>query len=167
MGLWQGRTIQNNRFLRITRVPSRRNASLEPDESKEDDMFGSLSVGGLTDNSGNRFAVARMMSTKWPLSAFVSELAAQLEARGLLFELQWIPREQNAEADAITNGDFTWLNPLRRVEAKLEDLPVIVLPTLLKDGALLYKDIDTLNVGCPPVAKLKRLLKIKGALGLA
>ncbi len=47
---------------------------LEPNESQEDELFGSLSVGGLTDNSGNRLAVARMMSTKWPLSAFVSAI---------------------------------------------------------------------------------------------
>ncbi len=102
-------------------------------------------MGGLTDNSGNRFAVARMMSTKWPLSAFVSEMAVQLEERGLLFELQWIPREQNTEADAITNGDFTWLNPLRRLDANLDSLPFIV-----KEGAVFYKNIDTVNVGCPP-----------------
>jgi hypothetical protein len=41
----------------------------------------SVGVGGLTDNSGNRYAVARMLSTKWPLVAFMAELSAQLEAR--------------------------------------------------------------------------------------
>ncbi len=65
------------------------------------------------------------------------------------------------DSDAITNGYFTWLNPLRRMEAKLDDLPFIVLPKLLKEGALFYNDMDTLNVGCPPVAKPKRLLKIR------
>jgi hypothetical protein len=133
---------------------------LDPNESQEDDLFGTLSVGGLTDNSGNRFAVARMMSTKWPLSAFVSEMAVQLEERGLLFELQWIPREQNTEADAITNGDFTWLNPLRRLDVILERLPFLVLPKLLKEGAVFYKDIDTVNVGVPPAKKPDKLLKI-------
>ena len=104
---------------------------LGPDENPEDDLYGCLSVVGLTDNSGNRFAIARMGSTKWPLSAFVSELSVQLEDRGILFELQWVPREQNAEADAITNGDFSWLNPKLRVSAELGDLPFKVLPKLI------------------------------------
>lgn len=63
-----------------------------------------VSVGGLTDNIGNRFAVARLLTTKWPLDVFVSELATQLEVRNLLLQLSWVPRDQNAEADAITNG---------------------------------------------------------------
>ena len=42
-----------------------------------------ISVGGLTDNIGNRFAVARLLTTKWPLAAFVSELATQLEDKNL------------------------------------------------------------------------------------
>ena len=48
---------------------------------------GVLSVGALTDNSGNRFAVTKMLSTKWPLTAFVAELAAQLERRQILFQM--------------------------------------------------------------------------------
>ena len=72
-------------------------------------------VGGLTDNIGNQFAVARLLTTTWPLAAFVAEMATQLEDKALLLQLAWVPREQNAEADAITNGRVEWLAAGNRV----------------------------------------------------
>jgi hypothetical protein len=50
---------------------------LDPGEGQEGMHMGRLSVGALTDNSGNRFAVARMLTTKWPLVAFLAELSAR------------------------------------------------------------------------------------------
>ena len=44
---------------------------------------GSLSVGALTDNLGNRFILTRLLTTKWPLMAFLAEIAAQLEFLGV------------------------------------------------------------------------------------
>ena len=38
----------------------------------------SLSVGSITDNNGNRYAVTKMLSTKWPLMAFLAKLSMQL-----------------------------------------------------------------------------------------
>jgi hypothetical protein len=106
----------------------------------------SVGVGGLTDNSGNRYAVARLLTTKWPLVAFLAELSTQLESRKMLFEMSWVPREQNAEADAITNGDTEWLDPRRRVATVMDDLPFIVLKSLLAQGAIFYEEIETVNL---------------------
>ena len=64
-----------------------------------------LSGGGITDNNGNRYVVTRMLTTKWPLLAFLAELSLQLEHRGILLVVNWSPREQNTEADAFTKGD--------------------------------------------------------------
>ena len=125
---------------------------------------GRISVGGLTDNSGNRFAVAKMLTTKWPLLAFLAELALQLESREILLEVDWVPREQNTEADAITNGDFAWLNPSRRVQTDLKSLPFIMLPDLLARGESFYEGIENVNGGAPNVGVVdKRTLRVREA----
>jgi hypothetical protein len=103
-------------------------------------------VGGITDNSGNRYAVARLLTTKWPLVAFLAELATQLESKRMLFEMSWVPREQNSEADAITNGDTEWLHPDLRVATVMEELPFMVLKGLLAQGATFYEHIETVNL---------------------
>ena len=107
---------------------------------------GTLSAGALTDNLGNRFAVTKMLTTKWPLSAFLAELACQLEDRQLLFEMSWVPRSQNTEADAITNGDVGWLNPAKKIPVVLDRLPFVMLAELLEKGGEFHKDIEVLNV---------------------
>jgi hypothetical protein len=119
---------------------------LDGQEEGDHHHSGSLSVSGVTDNSGNRFAVARMMTTKWPLVAFLAELSTQLEHRNLMFEMCWVPREQNAEADAITNGDVGWLRSSNRLATSMEELPFLVLTELLKKGAGFYGQLETVNL---------------------
>ena len=43
------------------------------------------------------------MSSKFPLVVILTEMAVQLQSRKLELDLDWIPRNQNKEADAITN----------------------------------------------------------------
>ena len=105
-----------------------------------------ISVGGLTDNRGNKFAVAKLLTTKWPLSAFVAELVAQLEARDILLDVSWVPRELNAEADAITNGEVNWLAASLQMKADIEKLPFILLKDLLSAGSEFYKNLEVVNV---------------------
>ncbi len=87
-----------------------------------------------------------MLTNQWPLVAFLAELSAQLEKKDLLFEMSWVPREQNAEADAITNGDVQWLCPGRRVATEMSGLPFLILHDLLIKGAAFYEGIDTVNI---------------------
>ena len=84
---------------------------------------GRISAGGSTDNQGNRFILNRLMTTKFPLLAFVCEMAAELEEKNCLLDLGWVPRDQNQEADAITNdnlGDFRRENEVKVDMAKME-----------------------------------------------
>lgn len=55
-------------------------------------------------------------------------MAAQPEEKRILFEMSWVPREQNTEADAITNEDIERLDPGRRVAADLKTVPFIIFP---------------------------------------
>ena len=135
---------------------------LDGDEDPELRCTARISVGGITDNAGNRFAVARLLTTNCPLAAFVSELAVQLEQRGILFEMTWVPREQNAEADAITNGQTEWLNPQNQLATNLEKLPFAVLQPLLKKGEEFYKNVDLVNTqGGADATRRKELLKVR------
>ena len=65
------------------------------------------SVTGATDNLGNSFAVSKMLSTKWPLTALVIELGEQLRDRNVDLQLAWIRRNFNVEADDLTNLNFS------------------------------------------------------------
>ena len=110
----------------------------------------SLLVGGITGNNGNRYVVAKMLTAKCFLLAFLAELSLQLEPRGILLEANWVPREQNTEADAIANGDFTWLKAANKVDTVMGQLPFILLPDLLSMGEGFYSGSETVNLGAPP-----------------
>jgi hypothetical protein len=76
--------------------------------------------------------------------------------------MSWVPREQNAEADAITNGDVHWLCPLKRVATDLKKLPFLILHDLLVKGAAFYEGIETVNVvAAPSQAKDVRTLRVR------
>ena len=110
--------------------------------------------------------MAKLLTTKWPLSSFLAELAAQLEARDLLLDVAWVPRELNAEADAITNGETSWLAPSLRVKIQIEKLPFIILNKLLKAGGEIYRDLEVANVeGVLPAKKGSALLKVRAPWG--
>ena len=135
---------------------------LDGDEDPELRNGCARSVGGLTDNRGNKFAVAKLLTTKWPLPAFVAELAAQLEARGILLDVSWVSRELNAEADAITNGEVNWLSASLQIKADIEKLPFKHLKDLLIAGSEFYQNLGVVNVeGAAPSKKALGLLKVR------
>ena len=89
----------------------------------------------FTDNKGNTYAASKLMSTRYPLSCVVMELATQMEARGLWLDLCWTPREQHVLADKLTNGTFSDFDPRLRVASKYERLSFVSLSQLLAAGA--------------------------------
>ena len=95
-----------------------------------------LQLAGETDNAGNSYVVSRMMTTKWPLAAILMEVTIQVRSRQLDVALDWIPRLQNAEADAITNEDYRDFDTERRIETSVEAAAAkfVLLPRLLIAG---------------------------------
>ncbi len=93
-----------------------------------------LELPALTANQGNEAAVRKLSTNKFPLSAVVMELSAQLEARHARLALHWIPRESNAEADRLSNGDATGFSPHLRVPIDVSKLDFMVLPRLMEFG---------------------------------
>ena len=102
---------------------------------------GRISCSAGTDNKGNSFVVSRLLTTKFPLCAFLIKLALQLRVRRVNLELNWLPRLQNVEADALTNNDTTRFDPCRRIRFDLQDFKGLVMGEMLAAGTELYAEI--------------------------
>ena len=118
---------------------------------------GVVGLSGLTENLGNTFVLAKMMSSKFPLVVILTEVAAQLRARGLELGLHWAPREQNEEADALTNGDFSLFDPHHRVEVNQSAVEWEVLPGMLKASEDIYAAIQKAKLEKPALPPSRRI----------
>ena len=99
---------------------------------------GSVRVTGFTDSQVAASVLRRGISTCFPICCVAMEMAAQLEARDAELVLEWTPREQNAEADALADGRCDGFAAERRVAADFSGMPWKVLPDLLREGAAFY-----------------------------
>ena len=125
---------------------------------------GEVKLQGLTDNAGNSFVVTRLMTTKFPLVLVLAEVAAQLRSRGMALHLGWAPRDQNEEADALTNGDFGQFNPERRITPALGILPFLVLPDLADVADGIYREVQarkTAGVTPAPAVPARKSLRLR------
>ena len=103
--------------------------------------MGELVVQGFTDSLVNTHVIDHYMSTAFPLSVVLMELAVQLGELGTTLQLGWTPREQNEEADALTNLDFTLFNPDLRVRLELDELGFKVIPKIMEAATQLDSEI--------------------------
>lgn len=108
-----------------------------------------VAVTGLTDNQGHTFCIARLMTPKFPLLVVLSELAVQLRSRGMELDLFWVPRDQNEEADALTNREFSGFDPKLRVEVDVEKLAFQVLPDMLAVSEDLHNRVKNIRESAP------------------
>ena len=124
---------------------------------------GTLVLQGVTDNLGNTYTVSKLMTSKFPLVVILAELAVQLRRRGMGLKLQWAPREQNEEADALTNEEFGGFSPGRRVHLDVAALEWIILPRMAAAAEEIYEAAKLRRTGgqvaAPPPKK--RLLKLR------
>jgi hypothetical protein len=96
---------------------------------------------GATDNQGNMFATQRFLSTKWPLTVLLIELAEQLRARRARLVLNWRRRSENQEADDLTNADFSKFDSANRIEIDPHSIPWIALSAMMAASEELYQSI--------------------------
>ena len=89
-----------------------------------------VAVTGQTDSMVSSMVLGKGLTTSFPLNLVAMEAAAQMEARGIVLTLQWLPREVNTEADALSNFRFSGFDSKNRIEIDLKDLPFLVLPRL-------------------------------------
>ena len=95
----------------------------------------------ITDNMGNSFVVAKQMSTKFPLTLLLMELTEWLKEKDLMLDLHWVPRDQNEEADELSNMDPK--NFSEELEIKVDPFKIRwkLMDSLLKASTELYENI--------------------------
>ena len=59
----------------------------------------------ITDNRGNGALLNKLMSTKFPASAVLMELASYMRRMSLRTVVEWAPREGNKKTDKLANGN--------------------------------------------------------------
>jgi hypothetical protein len=102
---------------------------------------GTICVAGGTDNAGNTFAMNKLMSTKWPLTVLLIEMAEFLRQSSIQLHLQWVPRESNVEADNLTNEKFEGFNEDLRIHVDGANLPWLVLPRIMAQSQRLFEEV--------------------------
>ena len=83
-----------------------------------------------TDNKSNEGLAKRGSTTKWPLLMVNMQLSHHLMRASLRLKLAWRPRDQNTEADALTNECFEGFEDSRRIQITYGDLSLELLHSL-------------------------------------
>ncbi len=123
---------------------------------------GTLLIPGVTDNRGNRYALSRLQGTRFPLSAVVMELSAQLETRGARLELAWVPRDLNSEADALSNGITDGFSEAARIPVDYGSMKWLILDRILEAGAAFEAERSARRARTATLHSAKRRAKKPG-----
>lgn len=115
-------------------------------------LWGGRGTGGMkarakafTDNRGNAFAVVKGMSTKYPLTLLLMELTEELRSRDMRLDLEWIKRDENTLADALSNEDWSEFDESLREVRRPEEIGWKVLDQLQVRSDDLYSEIQSLK----------------------
>ena len=99
-------------------------------ESSRDRKTIYMTLPAGTDNKANESLSIKRASTKWPLMLINMQLSAALAKARLSLCLQWRPREENVEADDLTNEIYDKFNLADRVDLKFDDLDLSLVVSL-------------------------------------
>ena len=80
------------------------------------EAWSGASAACTTDNQTIAKMSQKGMTTKPLLAAAWAEVAALLTARNIDLDIQWAPREQNVEADDLTNEAYDRFDPALRID---------------------------------------------------
>ena len=79
------------------------------------------------------------MTTKYPLVAALMELAWKLHLANVQLDLRWLPRQQNDEADALTNSQLDGFNPELRCRFDIAGYKGDIFHQMIALGEPLYE----------------------------
>ena len=101
----------------------------------------------LTDNRGNGAVLNKLMTTKFPTSAVLMELATYMKKMSLRTVVEWAPREGNREADRFANGQFDDFDENLQMPVSVESLTRDILPAALAAGSTAELDYQQTKAG--------------------
>jgi hypothetical protein len=114
-------------------------------QQKETIFDTQIRLSAATDNRGNGYMIDKMMTTAYPSCCVLIQLADYCQREGLALSLDWVPRDDNVEADALTNMDLAMFDPLKERKVELGDLDMGLMDKLLIRGKELYKEVRELK----------------------
>ena len=92
-----------------------------------------VAVTAGTDNQANEALSKKRSSTAWPLMLINMQLSHHLFRASLQLTLKWRPRDENQEADDLTNGRLENFDRLHQVNASFEMLDLGLLKELWEE----------------------------------
>ena len=95
-------------------------------------VFASGALPALTDSKVSARVIDKFLSSSFPLSVVLMEVSLQLHRMNARLMLRWIPREQNIQADALTNKVFHSFWEENRVHMDFEDIDFLILPKRMR-----------------------------------
>ena len=81
------------------------------------------------------------MPTKRPPTVFLMELSEELRARRVVLDLDWLPRDENQEADDLGHMKTSGFDDSRRIRGAPEDLKWHVLDEMTKASQELFEAV--------------------------
>ena len=117
---------------------------------------GTVRLSGITDNLGNSFVISRLMTSKFPSLVILTEFAAQLRRNSMELELGWVPRDQNQEADRLTNECFNDFDPKMRMHFNPVEAKWLVMTDMLQASEHIYATLKDKKVGARVMAPKRR-----------
>ncbi|CAE6971307.1 unnamed protein product [Symbiodinium sp. CCMP2592] len=100
-----------------------------------------------TDNKSNEGLTRKGSTTRWPLLMVNMQLTHVLMKAGLRLNLGWRPRDENQEADDLTNEIFDRFSEELRVPVQYSELPLSFLHTLYeaRRAQLSSREVDSIR----------------------
>ena len=90
-----------------------------------------ISLVGGTDNKANESLTSKRSTTRWPLMGINMQLSSALSRARLSLGLRWRPRDENTEADQLTNENFEGFDDKLRLHVCWDSLDLQVLEGLM------------------------------------
>ena len=90
-----------------------------------------LVVNAGTDNRSTPSIQQKGLSNKWPVQAIHMQMVSRLHSCHKICRLQWRPREENVEADDLTNFRFEKFTAANRLHLEFSELDFSLLDMLV------------------------------------
>ena len=121
---------------------------------------GRAMVAAGTDNLANEQLSRKRLSTKLPLGLMLLQQCIKCWDNGLWVDIRWRPRNENVEADNLTNDRFDGFSFSHSVQISYQDLDTRILDSLQKSLAE-FEESSEVRSGTLRVNGLSKRLKLE------
>ena len=100
-----------------------------------------VAIKGYTDNQSNESLLKKFMTSKFPSTLILMELAEELTAKRCELKLHWLRRDEHQLADDLTNEKFDSFDKEFRVPLKGVDIQWRILDKLTESAEGFYQEL--------------------------